>query len=74
MIKSDAGYEEEVDGYRMLAYKDGRDVRLVRRNGIDHARRYPGVAAVIARLPPRTVVLDGELAVRVAALPAARRA
>jgi bifunctional non-homologous end joining protein LigD len=33
-------YEEKVDGYRMLAYKDGARVRLVSRNGVDHTRRY----------------------------------
>ena len=32
-------YEEKVDGWRILAYKDGARVRLVRRNGVDHARR-----------------------------------
>ena len=38
-------YEEKIDGYRMLAYKDGRKVRLVSRNGVDHTPRYPDVAA-----------------------------
>ena len=54
-------YEEKVDGYRMLAYKDGDRVRLVSRNGVDHTRRYPDVAAAVARLRPSTLVLDGEL-------------
>src|SRR3989441_4035975 len=56
-------YEEKVDGYRMVAYKERDRVRLVGRNGIDHAKRYPDVAAAIARLPAPTLVLDGELAV-----------
>jgi bifunctional non-homologous end joining protein LigD len=56
-------YEEKVDGYRMLAYKDGVRVRLVSRNGVDHTRRYRDVAAAVARLQPSTLVLDGELAV-----------
>ena len=56
-------YEEKVDGYRMLAYKDGARVRLVSRNGVDHTRRYPDVAAAFAQLKPSTLVLDGELAV-----------
>jgi ATP dependent DNA ligase domain len=56
-------YEEKVDGYRMLAYKDGARVRLVSRNGVDHTRRYPDVATAVARLRPSTLVLDGELAV-----------
>ena len=34
-------YEEKVDGWRMLAYKDGDRVRLVSRNGRDHTRRFP---------------------------------
>jgi len=56
-------YEEKVDGYRMLGYKDRRAVRLISRNGIDHVWRYPDVAAAIARLPGSSLVLDGELAV-----------
>jgi bifunctional non-homologous end joining protein LigD len=37
-------YEEKVDGYRMLAYKDGARVRLVSRNGRDHTRRFHQIA------------------------------
>jgi hypothetical protein len=29
---------EKVDGWRMLAYKDGAGVRLVSRNGVDHPK------------------------------------
>jgi bifunctional non-homologous end joining protein LigD len=47
----------------MVAYKDRRPVRLISRNGIDHARRYPDVAAAIARFPVSSLALDGELAV-----------
>jgi ATP-dependent DNA ligase len=32
-------YEEKVDGWGILAYKDGDCVRLVSRNGRDHTRR-----------------------------------
>src|SRR5262245_41731944 len=56
-------YEARVDGYRMLAYKAGAKVQLVSRNGVDHTRRYPDVAAAIGRLKPATLVLDGEPAV-----------
>jgi bifunctional non-homologous end joining protein LigD len=56
-------YEEKVDGYRLLAFKKGTTVRLISRHGVDHAHRYPAVAAAIARLKPATLVLDGELAV-----------
>ena len=33
-------YEAKVDGWRILAYKDGTSARLLSRNGIDHARRF----------------------------------
>jgi bifunctional non-homologous end joining protein LigD len=55
-------YEEKLDGWRMLAYKDGRTVRLESRNGVDHTRRFPELAAAVAALPSRTLVLDGEVA------------
>jgi hypothetical protein len=56
-------YEEKVDGWRMLAYKDRDRVRLVSRNGRDHTRRFADIAAAIAKLSPRTLVLDGEVAI-----------
>ena len=56
-------YEEKVDGWRMLAYKDGERVRLVRRNGRDHTRRFAGIAAAVAKLAARSLVLDGEVAI-----------
>ena len=56
-------YEEKVDGWRMLAYQDGQHVRLVSRNGRDHTRRFAGIAAAVAELAPRALVLDGEVAI-----------
>jgi bifunctional non-homologous end joining protein LigD len=56
-------YEEKIDGWQTLAYKDGRTVRLESRNGVDHTRRFPELAAAVAALPSRTLVLDGEVAV-----------
>src|SRR5438309_9503833 len=56
-------YEEKVDGYRMVAYKERDRVRLISRNGIDHARRSPDIAAALGRLPAPPLVLAGELAV-----------
>src|SRR5437870_4712511 len=37
-------YEEKVDGWRIVAIKDGRFVRLVSRTGKDHAERFPDIA------------------------------
>jgi bifunctional non-homologous end joining protein LigD len=56
-------YEEKVDGYRMLAYREGKRVRLVSRNDVDHSKGFPELVAAVAALPGRAFVLDGEVAV-----------
>ena len=56
-------YEEKVDGWRVLAYKDATGVRLVSRNAKDLTRRFPELAAAVATLKPPTLLLDGEIAV-----------
>jgi bifunctional non-homologous end joining protein LigD len=56
-------YEEKVDGWRVLAYKDAADVRLISRNGRELTRRFPELAAAVAALQPPTLLLDGEIAV-----------
>lgn len=48
---------------RVLAYKDAARVRLLRRNRVDHARRFRELAVAIAALPVPTLVLDGEVAI-----------
>ena len=47
----------------MLAYKDVRTVHLESRKGVDHSRRSSDLAAAVAALPVRTLVLDGEVAI-----------
>jgi bifunctional non-homologous end joining protein LigD len=56
-------FEEKVDGWRVLAYKDAAGVRLVSRNARDLTRRFPELAAAVAGLEPPTLLLDGEIAV-----------
>jgi len=56
-------YEEKVDGWRVLAYKDAFSVRLVSRNGRDLTRHFPQLAAAVAALEPPPLLLDGEIAV-----------
>jgi bifunctional non-homologous end joining protein LigD len=44
-------YEEKLDGWRMVAYKDGDRVQLISRPGRrDHTRRFPELVAAIASL------------------------
>jgi bifunctional non-homologous end joining protein LigD len=54
-------YEEKYDGYRILAYKEGARVRLLSRNAKDRTGTYGGVAEAVRALPPRTLLLDGEV-------------
>src|SRR5215475_8844721 len=56
-------FEEKIDGWRMAAYKDGKHARLVSRSGVDHSGRFPEIVAAVGALRPRTLVLDGEVAV-----------
>ena len=56
-------FEEKYDGYRIVAYKEGKQVQLISRNAIERAARYPHIAAAIAALKAKTLVLDGEAVV-----------
>jgi ATP-dependent DNA ligase len=53
-------FERKLDGIRLLAFKNGSDVRLLSRNR--RPQDYPSVRQAIAELPPRDVILDGEAA------------
>src|SRR5262245_33558126 len=56
------GWIDEVkhDGFRILAHRKGRSIRLVTRNGRDLADRFPLAAEAIEALPVRSCVIDGE--------------
>ncbi len=53
-------FERKLDGIRLLAFKDGADVRLLSRNRLPQG--YPSVARAISELPVHDVILDGEAA------------
>lgn len=55
-------YELKHDGFRCLALKDGRDVRLLSRKGRDMAVSFPEIVADLRKLPG-TVAIDGEIVV-----------
>jgi bifunctional non-homologous end joining protein LigD len=52
-------FERKFDGIRLLAFKQGFDVRLFSRNRL--RQHIPSVAAAIANLPVRDAILDGEV-------------
>src|SRR5437660_1370685 len=52
-------FERKYDGIRLLAFKHGRNVRLLSRNRLP--QNCPPVAEAVAELPMRDVILDGEI-------------
>lgn len=51
-------FERKLDGIRLLAFKQGADVRLLSRNRLPQSS--PALAAAIADLPVADAILDGE--------------
>jgi bifunctional non-homologous end joining protein LigD len=51
-------FERKLDGIRLLALKNGSDVRLLSRNRLPQS--LPPIARAIAELPVHDVILDGE--------------
>jgi bifunctional non-homologous end joining protein LigD len=52
-------FERKLDGIRVLAFRDGAEVRLLSRNRLP--QEMPQIARAIAGLPVRDVILDGEV-------------
>jgi bifunctional non-homologous end joining protein LigD len=52
-------FERKFDGIRLIAFKEGADVRLFSRNRLP--QNIPSVARAVASLPVENVILDGEI-------------
>ena len=52
-------FERKLDGIRLLAFKRGRDIRLLSRNQLP--QQLPHIADAIRALPARELILDGEM-------------
>ncbi|MGE0057486.1 MAG: ATP-dependent DNA ligase [Dehalococcoidia bacterium] len=53
-------FERKFDGIRLIAFKNGDEVRLLSRNKLPQNHAYPGVVEAIAALPVKELILDGE--------------
>jgi bifunctional non-homologous end joining protein LigD len=53
-------HEIKHDGFRTLARRDVKGVRLYTRNGNDFTKRFPLAVAAVATLPVRSCLIDGE--------------
>src|SRR4030095_10230308 len=52
-------FERKFDGIRLLALKNGPDIRLYSRNHLP--QNIPAISQAIAKLPHRELILDGEI-------------
>ena len=52
-------FERKIDGIRLLAFKNGDEVRLLSRNRLP--QHLPAIADAVRALPPGDAILDGEL-------------
>jgi len=52
-------FERKFDGIRLIAFKQGSEVRLYSRNRLP--QNIPSVAGAIAKLPVQNLILDGEI-------------
>ena len=58
-------YEPKWDGFRCLAFREGKKIFLQSKNGQPLARYFPDAADNVAKLPEQQFVLDGELVIPV---------
>src|SRR5215212_6420443 len=56
-------YEPKWDGFRCLAFRDGRKVRLQSKAGQPLERYFPDLVDRLLRLAPDKFVLDGEIVI-----------
>src|SRR3954468_21353174 len=53
-------HEIKFDGYRVIARKDGEQVRLWARTTSDYSKAFTRIRAAVAALPVNSALLDGE--------------
>jgi ATP-dependent DNA ligase len=53
-------HEIKHDGFRIMARRNSRGVRLYTRNGYNFADRFPKIVEAVASLPARSCFIDGE--------------
>jgi ATP-dependent DNA ligase len=58
-------YEPKWDGFRCVAFRNGKQIFLQSKTGQPLARYFPDIVGVLATLSERQIVLDGELVVPV---------
>ncbi|MGA8655701.1 MAG: non-homologous end-joining DNA ligase [Chthoniobacterales bacterium] len=62
LLAGDWLYEMKFDGFRALAFKADKEVRLVSRNRTNFNENYPQLVESLKLLPAKNFVIDGEIA------------
>lgn len=55
-------YEIKIDGYRIHAYLNNGNVRLITRNGNDYTKKFSPIVEALSQLDVKEAVFDGEVA------------
>ncbi|MDQ5846490.1 MAG: ATP-dependent DNA ligase, partial [Acidobacteriota bacterium] len=58
-------YEPKWDGFRCLAFRDGKNIELQSKSGQTLGRYFPEIVEELLKLKPAKFVLDGELVIPV---------
>jgi bifunctional non-homologous end joining protein LigD len=53
-------FERKLDGIRLIAFKQGQEIRLLSRNRLPQNGHYPALVHAVENLPVNDVILDGE--------------
>ncbi|HYV86740.1 MAG TPA: non-homologous end-joining DNA ligase [Patescibacteria group bacterium] len=59
--RSDWMWEPKLDGYRVLGFLDGQEVRLRSRRGLELAPTFPGLVEELRKQAAGSMILDGEI-------------
>ncbi|MBA2711469.1 MAG: DNA ligase D [Tatlockia sp.] len=54
-------HEVKFDGYRILAFKKGKNIQLMSRNHKDWTSKFQSIADVLSTLPIKNAIFDGEI-------------
>lgn len=60
-LAGDWVYEIKLDGFRTLAFNDGKSVRLLSRNEKDFGRKFPQIREAMEELNVQDSIIDGEI-------------
>jgi bifunctional non-homologous end joining protein LigD len=55
-------HEAKYDGYRIIARKEGDEITLFSRSGLDWTVRFPAIAKAMQSFPAYSALIDGEVA------------